>query len=239
MAIKMRDQYSETASKFIAQVNAGIPKAKEYIATNNDPERRQSLQRLLLDGLLCMTIANYTVGSEKEAVEQAFQEAISAFIDGFKWLGFERGYGQYDQMLWMVSLSTLCDVSEDDFKAVTDVLKRDGANDKLLSFLIKSKRSDWEDSSAAVIQQSPYAIAGQIAGETDEAKGIDAIKNYLQNDWYKGNDDAPWYDSHNNKRVDSYFGYWAWETAAIVKIKGWNDEKLKDVKYYPYDAVHW
>ncbi len=32
---------------------------------------------------------------------------------------------------------------------------------------------------------------------------------------------------------------WAWETAAIVKLKGIDDSILKDQLYYPYDAAHW
>jgi hypothetical protein len=235
----MRDKYIQVINNGLSDIFSAIPKMQAGIDASIPEDRKESLKRLMVFSLLEATIGTYSTGNSKDVVNQRLLIAIGAFASYFKWLGFERGYGQYDQMLWMVSLSILCDVSEDDFKAVTDVLKRDGANDKLLSFLIKSKRSDWEDSNATVIQQSPYAIAGEIASETDEETGIAAIKSYLENDWYKGNDDAPWHDSHNNKKVDSYFGYWAWETAAIVKAKGWNDEKLKGVKYYPYDAVHW
>lgn len=32
---------------------------------------------------------------------------------------------------------------------------------------------------------------------------------------------------------------WAWETVAIVKLKGIDDSSLREQKYYPYDAVHW
>jgi hypothetical protein len=46
-----------------------------------------------------------------------------------------------------------------------------------------------------------------------------------------------WYNSHKSKN-DTYCGYWAFETGALVKILGLNDEELKDVPYYPYDLAH-
>jgi hypothetical protein len=54
----------------------------------------------------------------------------------------------------------------------------------------------------------------------------------------KAKDDY-WIDLHKSKQANNYFGYWAWEVAAIVKIKGIDDSSLKTHKYYPYDAVHW
>lgn len=34
-----------------------------------------------------------------------------------------------------------------------------------------------------------------------------------------------------------YFGYWSFELGALIKIKGLNNESLKDINYYPYDLV--
>jgi len=39
--------------------------------------------------------------------------------------------------------------------------------------------------------------------------------------------------------VNVYPGYWAWEVAEIAKIKKINDMNIKDLNYYPYNAVHW
>lgn len=35
-----------------------------------------------------------------------------------------------------------------------------------------------------------------------------------------------------------YSGYWSFESGAVVKILGLDDNELEDVKYYPYDLVH-
>ena len=69
------------------------------------------------------------------------------------------------------------------------------------------------------------------------------VKKYLDDHWYQEHGDrehfdASWVDLHKDA-PDRFFGYWAWETAAISKIKGLDDTLLKDHKYYPYRAVHW
>ncbi|WP_428714947.1 PoNe immunity protein domain-containing protein [Streptococcus suis] len=35
-----------------------------------------------------------------------------------------------------------------------------------------------------------------------------------------------------------YFGYWALEIAALVKVLNIPDDSFKNHKYYPYDLVH-
>jgi hypothetical protein len=66
-------------------------------------------------------------------------QCISAFEVSFRWYGFDKTYGGYDEMIWLVSLSILCDIDNGNFKRITDILKRDKVNDHLLSFIIKSK----------------------------------------------------------------------------------------------------
>jgi hypothetical protein len=61
----------------------------------------------------------------------------------------------------------------------------------------------------------------------------------LEKVWYQGHSDAAWHSTHLNKAVNCYSGYWAWEVAALVKIKGIDDASLKNQKYYSFDAVHW
>ena len=67
---------------------------------------------------------------------------------------------------------------------------------------------------------------------------IEQFKVYLKS-WYKNSKDAFWHDTHKITKGNIFFGYWAWEAAALVKIYGLDDTELKDTEYYPYDAVHW
>lgn len=217
-------------SELINQLNNRIKKFKSAMESGQaKPDRHDSLKRVIYSSYLDIAKSLYSNGASKEDVKNAVLDCIPAFEDSFH---FVFGFGQYDEMIWLISLAILCDIDLDDFKKITAVLKRDGANDKLISKLIRYKQADWKESSKDVIQQHPYAKAVDI-------KTADDIKNYLDKVWYKGHSDAAWHDTHLNKKVNCYAGYWAWETAALVKVINIDDSVLKQQKYYPYDAVHW
>lgn len=237
----MRDTISPTKlNPFAEECKEVLDSIKDDIESKAiGDERITEILAYRFETAFQLTIANYSSGSAKADVQVNLLNSIDAFEQGFKWEGFENTYGGYDEMIWMVSLGILCDIDLADFKRITAILKRDGVEDALLNFLIKSKQPDWNQRGSYIIQKSPYGGLEKIISETDETKGIERLKTYLSKEWYKGHDDAAWHDSHKNTKVNSYFGYWAWETSALVKVKGWDDSTLQDTLYYPYDAVHW
>lgn len=193
------------------------------------PDRFDDLKSAIFESYLDIAQAHYSNGADKAEVQQAVLDCISAFEDSFQYVS---GFGQYDEMIWLVSLAVLCDIDHESFKRITDVLKRDRANDVLLSLIIRSKDTTWQESNAQPLQKHPYAKAVNLNTSQD-------IKNYLDKVWYQGHSDAAWHDTHKNTKVNCYSGYWAWEAAAIAKVKGIDDATLKNQKYYPFDAVHW
>jgi len=70
----------------------------------------------------------------------------------------------------------------------------------------------------------------------DKQEAIKELKIFLDKIWYKMNREMYWYNSH--KDSDIYFGYWSFESAALVKLLGLDDSILRDNKYYPYDIAH-
>jgi hypothetical protein len=228
----MRDKFRPIDLGTIIKESSESIKRLNISLTRVPQERIATIKRAIYDANMELTIAHYSIGDDKETVKKSLLETIDAFNDGFVWLGFENHFGGYIFINWIVSLCVVCDIDAETFKKVTDVLKRDGANDKLLSKLIRHIQPDWPNSSDDVIQKDPYATIA-------DAMNIDEVKNYLKNTWYKGHSDAWWHNIHKSTKVNRHFGYWAWETAALVKINGWDDLELKDMDYYPYDAVHW
>lgn len=173
---------------------------------------------------------------------------ISESWDGF-WLVDHNGkklnqYGLsgYDEMLWMLSLGYLLNIDEEDFEKLVEVIDRDGVKDYLFEFIIRAKLKERQP-----ISQESYAEffgvpeifkkLRQAINETDKAKAEKLIKEFITKDWYKNHKDAGWYNSHKSKH-DTYFGYWSFETAAIVKIMGLDDSSFIDCQYYPKDLVH-
>ncbi len=224
-------------SKIIYECSEAIKLGKIYLSQGSVPEDQvNGLKSLIFFSSLRKTIAYYSSVASKETVTQSLLESITAFEEGFKWEGFEKSYGMYDQIIWILSLGILCEISDDDFKRIVAVLKRDNAKDRLIKTLINYRLPNEFDGSS-YIQKSPYADLDMLV--TRQNKSTSFIKNYLDKKWYQGHDDAPWYDSHKRTKVNTYFGYWAWEVGALAKIYNINDKDLENQKYYPYRAIHW
>jgi hypothetical protein len=233
----MENQNVALVSKAIGEMEAVIPLLKQDLEEASDKEVRYDLEGFLVSTEVKLCIAYYTTSKESNKVKSQVINSISTFEQHFK---FDNGYGDYEHMVWLVSLAILVDVELEDFKRITDVVKRDKVRDKLLNFLIKYKQSDWMDISNRFIQKSPYEKLKRAIDESSEETGLRELSHYLNKGiWYKGHSDASWYDNHKRTKVNVFFGYWSWEAAALVKAKGWSDENLKDNEYYPYNAVHW
>ena len=82
----------------------------------------------------------------------------------------------------------------------------------------------------------PYEHLKRIIQERNNKEQL--LKDYLQNNWYQGHKEMAWYDIHKAKEK-LYYGYWSFESGAIAKILDLDDINLKNVKYYPYDLVHY
>ncbi len=162
---------------------------------------------------------------------EAYLDGLRFFCEDFKWKGFAKHYGGYDIMVWFVSIGILLDIEDADFSKLCEAIKRNNAKDWILDKLIHSRIPSWELSST-FIQKEPY----QFTQDLFDSKGI---REYLKKRWYKGHRDAAWHESHKLPGVFAYFGYWSWESAALVKVLGINDYELKELDFYPYDAAHW
>lgn len=220
------NEEEETVSYFKNSIVSGRAKS----------DRIESIKNMIFYSSIRKTIAHFSAEHSKDVVTQSLLESITAFEEGFKWEGFDKSYGMYDQIIWILSLGILCEISDDDFKRIVAVLKRDNATDRLIKTLVNYRLPNEIDGSS-YIQKSPYADLDMLV--TGVNKSASFIKNYLDKKWYQGHDDAPWYDSHKRTKVNTYFGYWAWEVGALAKIFNINDKELENQKYYPYRAVHW
>lgn len=249
-------QTKQNFDSLINENNSILPIYFQNLQAQKDDEIKEKILFRIFNYLLEMSIAHYSKGSSKEIVKQSVKETILAFEKGFVYEYNPDGvFGAADHMIWTTSLALLCDVDIEYFEKIAAILKRDGVKDSLLNFILKSKFPDWEAESGWV-QEPPYINLQPVLDTEIEEEGIQLLKNYLQNIWYqehKGREDelqSYWIDYHKKSKDlprnsphyhpdNIFFGYWAWETGAIVKIKGWDDEPLKDLDYYPYDAVHW
>jgi len=137
------------------------------------------------------------------------------------------------QMRWMLALSVLLDVPEEEFTILYDLVNRDRIKDALYDYLISYRVKDRE-LSEKVHPQSPFNNIRAIIVEEDKAQCEAMIKHYLEKEWLKTYKNTGWTKAHLYPEEEySFFGMWAFEVAAIVKIKGLDDHSFRDHIHYP------
>lgn len=205
-----------------------------------------------LDFILNYCIANYSSSNSISEVKVEFEKVLNYLSEGWPknivnvnnegLILNQYGLDAYDQMLWMLSLGYLLNIPNVDFKKLVEVIDRDGVKDYLFEFIIRAKLPE-----RPAIQEESYQEYFGVPKtfeklrlaitETDKTKAEKLVKEFITKDWYKNHKDAGWYNSHKSKH-DAYFGYWSFETAAVVKIMQLDDSSFIDCQYYPKDLVH-
>lgn len=254
----MREQLKDK-NYFLKQtqtIQEGIDRAIEWIKIGKVPtERIDFMKRLIVWDYIKGISSKYSAGSLILNFKNDLINAIDLTYES--WDGFwliktgeptgsivlkQYGLDAYDQMVRMLSLGYLLDIPNEDFKKLVEVIDRDGVKDYLFEFIIRAKIKDRQPITEESYQDffgvpQTFEKLRQAITETDKAIAEKLVKEFIMKDWYKNHKDAGWYNSHKSKH-DTYFGYWSFETAVVVKIMGLDDSSFIDCQYYPKDLVH-
>ncbi|TWP23052.1 DUF1911 domain-containing protein [Apibacter muscae] len=174
----------------------------------------------------------YSVGESPVKLKDSYKEVLDYFLKGYS-----ENYKDNLLALEIVSFCKLLNFNQKELNKIIDFINKWENNSKikdiykpcsLLYYLLDKE----------VIKRKSYKPIEELYQITQQPKSEAeiSIKKYLDN-WYSMHKDEPWYNSH--LRDSGYSGYWAWEVAAVVKVKGLDDTGFKDNPYYPYDMVHW
>lgn len=148
----------------------------------------------------------------------------------------------YDEMIAMLSLAYLLEVPENDFRKLVNLVDQDGIKDFLLEFRIRAKLKDRQP----ILEESYQKYFGvpkvferlrQVITEKDKPTAEKQVKEFITKEWYKNHRGQGWYNCHKSVH-DVYYGYWSFETAAVVKIMSLDDSSFLNCQYYPKDLVH-
>lgn len=189
-----------------------------------------------LEKILYILIAQYSKGEDMSCIRSYIQNLIDAFIQNQK----HKGSLMYDQLVWILSIIIMLEIENDKIEHIFKLINP--SNDYLISFLIRSQIPSWKmPSHEQFYFELPYQSTKEIIslvelGQKDEA--VIRLKKYLTKEWYRGNAEMGWHNDHKSK-FNLHFGYWSFESGALVKILGLDDSSLKGLQYYPYDMVHW
>lgn len=228
----MRDRLKDK-QYFIEYINEEKKRIEKFEAKlmNNEVknERILPVRRKIHSLKFQILIARYSMGEKLEQLIDDYKGLVNDMVELWHpdW---------YDDMLWMLSIGVMLEIDDQSFNILIDLVEKNKKEDWLYYFMINYRNKNYTYSEYTLMFDEPYKEIYEVVKL--ENNKISLLREYLQNRWYSGHSDAGWYDSHKSKE-NLYYGYWSFESGAIVKILGLDDSELKDVQYYPYDLVHY
>ena len=166
-----------------------------------------------------LLIAKYSAGVSIDELRNEFLQIISSVEDCWS-------AESYDENLRLLSLCVLFNADNDIRERAAKLIREKGEYDGLIECLRSGELTD----GASLCYPKVYGELRDILIDGDTAK----IKGYLQKKWYKSHRGSYWFDSHKSKEK-LYFGYWAFETAALMKAMKIDAAGLDGAEYFPYD----
>lgn len=115
------------------------------------------------------------------------------------------------------------------------MVKRDHIKDALYGICIKTRIKDWQISDV-VRPLSPKNKIIDIINEDDKIICEKLTKTYLEKHWFKTFKNWGGWQTTDVSGLDvnsAFVGFWAFEVAAVVKIKRLDDSSFKDNQFYP------
>ncbi|MBS7562771.1 MULTISPECIES: PoNe immunity protein domain-containing protein [unclassified Pseudomonas] len=216
--------------------------------TADSPEQEAALKAAeVKDARLHHLILNYTGGASMEALAQELDGLIEGYEDYQRKLGlceelpniaplniddYPHDYEEYVQVISLCILLQRGDL----LPRVALLQDRAGyhAEDTLIEDLLKPylpDRADLDEWYHTLYSPLIWAIYSE---DPDEPR--DLLVEYC-NQWYQSFEHASWYDSHLDMDEGGYyFGYWAFEAAAVAYLYGLDDSAVKHM-VFPRDLL--
>ncbi|WP_195254010.1 PoNi-like cognate immunity protein [Hoylesella timonensis] len=232
--MKLRDnlnteiRYKELIQKKTSFVEEDL---HEYQCTGTTWDSKQELSHfdIILRNAYQILISKYSAG-------YPVLELIPDYLQGVQFMkkGWNTDAG-YVTMLWYLSIGVMLECHKE-LQQLSILLRELSVNDKLFSFLVNNTQ---DYASEKLLWTTPYAGLIEVIefAKTNKEKAVERLQKYLKKEWYKGHSDCGWYNDHKSK-WGVHFGYWSFESGALVKILGLDDSSLQGLPYYPYDMVH-
>ena len=232
--MKLRDnlnteiRYKELIQKKTSFVEEDL---HEYQCTGTTWDSKQELSHfdIILRNAHQILISKYSAG-------YPVLELIPDYLQGVQFIkkGWNADAG-YVTMLWYLSIGVMLECHKE-LQQLSILLKEHSVKDKLFSFLVNNTQ---DYASEKLLWTTPYAGLIEVIefAKTNKEKAVERLQKYLKKEWYKGHSDCGWYNDHKSK-WGVHFGYWSFESGALVKILGLDDSSLQGLPYYPYDMVH-
>lgn len=183
-------------------------------------------------------IANYSIGSEIQEVRMIYLEALDYMQKGWNEKDEDfNGYYSVDDfydVLTMLSLGYVLNIKNEKLLALVKLKNVVKAPDFLLDTLCAAIKNKPLPTKKEVMLGNTYDSLWEVLQAPTKEEATQLLHKYVKSDWYRKSQAHSWYDSHKS---NSYFGYWSFESVALVKLLNLDDTTFKGLKYYPYDLL--
>lgn len=191
------------------------------------PERINASRQFIELKRLELMIAMYSGGED-------ISECKKVYIKNLNNIGECHDYIEsYVDLIWYISLGILFNIKSNEVEKLNKMILPKYKDDKLVCFFMKYLKGDYSEGKKYYMD-NPYGFLDSLLND-----GVNNLNSYIDEylkKWYKAHNFEYWHDIHVRDE-NLYFGYWSFELGALIKIKGLNNESLKDINYYPYDLV--
>jgi hypothetical protein len=214
----------------------------------------QQIKLVTFSARLNILIASYSKGSTKEELRSQFSEAVKVMAEVWDRRITKVYHGkkqeEYDQyklnpfiyIVQMFSLAILLDVPKKEFIILINLIDKDNIKDRLIEFFISHQLKDrkpikGESYKRYLLIPKLFRKLVDTAYEPQAEKAITDIDTFLKKEWIK----IPknYFINLNLKDIPGYevksgfVGLWAFEVAAVVKIKALDDSRFRENRFYP------
>ena len=232
--------YSEEVQNLIAS----------YDAPEQTSENRIRLMGIVANHRYQLWCARFTGGEDIAVLRNDFESVVADFVSAAR---YEREVAQepdlplfdfsyrddYAQVLGLISLCIL--LHQETLLPSVYGLFAGGApdgTDALVEDLL-GKYISGRPVLSDGYHNIPYGYLLDATAQTPEQEKQDDIEEYLKA-WYPGMSSTGWYDSHKRQNAEGgggYFGYWAFEAAAIAYLYDIDDTPFRNHLVYPKDLA--
>ncbi len=238
------------AQAFAQRLDEDLARHRQHAKDSDLPARAQRrLAERIAVAALSRWVLDFSRGAELEQLGAALPAVIDTFDRGAQLSSDDEDVtgaldldvrGHYVQVLWLVSLSTLLGQTAQLRRIETwlDRLQVPRDRDVLLERLLAWGLDGQTQVGRTLLHVDTFRPLAK-GMEGDEPGPTALIGDYLAQ-WPTRFSSLEWHDAHLHRDADGFFGYWSFETAAVVAMAGLDDTPWRTLAFYPTAlADHW
>jgi hypothetical protein len=148
---------------------------------------------------------------------------------------FRLNFNIYLYALWLMSFAICLELDDVHVAQLLQTLGNEG-EDALFDWLAASRAPARRVGTELLYPKLTKTLYDAIAIDAPGPQRDTLLAKYVSQ-WYGKMKEAIWHDAHLRHDADSYYGYWCFEVAGVVKAFGIDDRAIRDLRYYPSDLA--